>query len=267
MQLRQFIPRGPSSPLLEEWREDIYIAFVFLTRLPLPARQNIDQASFTRALRFSPLAGAFVGAAAGSFYWLGLSFNLSSFLSALIGVAVALLLTGGLHEDGLSDTMDGFSGGWDRDHRLQIMSDSHIGAHGALALLLTLLIRAGCIAQLSSAVAVMSALIAAGALSRVMMYGAMGLLSPARQEGLGFSAGRPAPEQQWICLGLGFFIALLALPFDTALSATLAAILGGGCMGLMAKRKIGGHTGDILGAVQVIAELSALVYLASALTD
>lgn len=265
--MRQFIPHGPSSPLLEEWREDLYTAFVFLTRLPLPARQSIDQAAFTRALRFAPLAGAFVGAVSGSFYWLGLSFNLSSFLSALIGVAAALLLTGGLHEDGLSDMMDGFSGGWTRERRLEIMSDSHIGAHGAIALLLTILIRAGCIAQLSNPVAVMSTLIAAGALSRAMMYAAMGLLPPARNEGLGFSAGRPAPDQQLASIGLGFFIALIALPFHTAIAASLAALIGGGCIALMAKRKIGGHTGDILGAVQVISELFALAWLASALTD
>lgn len=253
--------------MLKEWREDLYISFVFLTRLPLPVRQDVDQAGFTRALRLSPVVGAFVGAVGGSFYWLGLSFNLSSFLSALIGVAATLLLTGGLHEDGLSDTMDGFSGGWNRERRLQIMSDSHIGAHGAIALLLAILIRVGCIAQLSNPVAVMSALITAGALSRAVMYGAMGLLPPARNEGLGHSAGRPAPDRQLVTLALGFFIAILALPFDTAIAASLAALLGGICLGMMAKRKIGGHTGDILGALQVISELFVLACLASALTD
>lgn len=265
--MRQFITHGPSSSLLREWREDLYIAFAFLTRLPLPAPESVDQAAFTRALRLSPVVGSFVGAIAGSFYWLGLSYNLSSFISALIGVGVAALLTGGLHEDGLSDTIDGLSGGWTRERRLEIMSDSHIGAHGVFALILVTLLRAGCMAQLANPGTVMAALIAAGALSRAIMYGAMGLLPRAKEEGLAHIAGQPLPRQVAVAAALGFALAVLAVPFDLGVSALLAATIGGAGTGVLAKWKIGGKTGDILGAIQVISEIFALICLASALTD
>lgn len=249
----------------DKWRAELYTAFAFLTRLPLPT--NPPHTGFiAKALRLSPIIGAFIGALSGSFYWLGLSFGLSPLLAALLGVGIGAIVTGGLHEDALCDMADGISGGSDREHRLTIMSDGRIGAHGALALMLVLLLRVGAIAQLSAPGPVMAALIGAGALSRAAMFAAMAALPNAKQSGLAHMAGRPDLMDAMLAAGLGFAIALLAMPFGVALDATLAAASGGALIGWIAARKIGGQTGDVLGTVQQISELFVLLMLASVLS-
>ncbi len=256
----------PPNDLIQQWRDDLMTALGFLTRLPVTTPEHQDMARMPYALRLSPAVGAFVGAFAGSFYWLALSFGFSTFIAASIGIIAAAILTGGLHEDALSDMVDGLSGGWTRERRLEIMSDGRIGAHGALALILALLLRVGSIAQLGSADRVMAALIAAGALSRGIMYVAMAILPYARQTGLAHDVGRPGMQQAVTALGLGFGIGWLALPFGTILAAFLGACAGGVLVTHMAKRHIGGQTGDVLGAVQQISELVALLILAALLT-
>ncbi len=256
----------PPNDRIQEWRNDLTIALAFLTRLPVRAPEHWDAGMLAKALRLSPAVGAFAGAFAGSFYWLAVSFGFSTFIAAALGIVAATLLTGGLHEDALSDMADGLSGGWTRERKLEIMSDGRIGAHGALALMLALLLRIGAMAQLSSPDKVMAALIAAGALSRAMMYVAMATLPYAKETGLAHTAGRPSSQKAVAALGLGFVIAWLALPFGTALAAFVGACAGGLFTALLAKRHIGGQTGDILGAVQQISELCALLLLAALLT-
>jgi adenosylcobinamide-GDP ribazoletransferase len=265
--MKAFNMQGPQpTDNIQAWRDDLSIALAFLTRLPVRAPDHWDPGMLVKALRLSPAVGAFVGAFAGSFYWLAVSFGFSTFIAAVLGIAAAALLTGGLHEDALSDMADGISGGWTVERKLEIMSDGRIGAHGALALMLALLLRVGAMAQISAPDKVMAALIAAGALSRAIMYAAMATLPYAKQTGLAHDVGRPSSQQAAIALGLGFAIAWLALPFGT----TLTAFIGGGAAGLfvalMAKRHIGGQTGDVLGAVQQISELCALLLLAGMLT-
>ncbi len=258
----------PPDDLIQQWRDDLSTALAFLTRLPLlptPAHQNAGR--LAHALRLSPVVGAFIGAIAGSFYWLGVSFGFSTLIAAVLGIVAAVLLTGGLYEDALSDMTDGFSGGWTRERKLEkTISDGSIGAHGAMVLFLTLLLRVGAMAQISAPDRVMVALIAAGALSRAMMYVAMAILPYARDTGLARDVGRPDMQQAATALGLGFVIAWLALPFGTALTAFIAAGAGGLFAALLAKRHVGGQTGDILGAVQQISELCALLILAALLT-
>lgn len=265
--MKVFNMQGPPHDRMQQWREDLFTALAFLTRLPvLPQHQPAPEA-LAKALRFSPAVGAFAGAFAGAFYWLAVSFGFSTFIAALLGIVMGILLTGGLHEDALSDMADGFSGGWTRERKLEIMSDGRIGAHGALALMLALLLRVGAMAQLGNPDRVMVALIAAGALSRAMMYAAMALLPYAKQTGIAHGAGRPDAPQAAAALGLGFVISWLALPFGMALAAFIAAGAGGWFTARLAKRQIGGQTGDVLGAAQQISELCVLLLLAALLTS
>lgn len=259
--------QGPhSDDRMQQWRADMLIAIAFLTRLPVYARERLEAGHLIHALRLSPAIGAFIGAFIGSFYWLSVSFGFSTLIAAVLGIAAGALMTGGLHEDALSDMADGFSGGWTPERKLEIMSDSRIGAHGALALIVALLLRAGGIAQLGSPYRVIAALVAAGALSRAVMYVAMAALPYAKQTGLAHEAGRPSPQQAAAALGLGFVLAWLALPLGTALAAFAMACAGGFITARLAKRQIGGQTGDVLGAVQQISELCTLLLLAALLT-
>jgi adenosylcobinamide-GDP ribazoletransferase len=180
-------------------------------------------------------------------------------LAAVWTVAALLLTTGALHEDGAADTADGLGGGT-RERRLEIMRDSRIGAFGALALLLALFARIAALTLLARPGPVALALIVAGALGRVAMVIVLATLTPARSDGLA-AALRPGPTGVSVACAVAGAVTLL-LPFRLSLGMLLAA---GGCAALMrqlAREKFGGHTGDILGATEVLTECVVLTLLA-----
>jgi adenosylcobinamide-GDP ribazoletransferase len=237
---------------------DVHLAGVLLTRLPLP---QLPQTAFQGghgAVWAYPLIGAGIAALGSIAGLIALGAGLPPLAAAGIAIAAMTLTTGAMHEDGLADTADGLWGGWTRERRLAIMKDSHIGTYGVLALLLAVGIKCALYAALLPMGT--APIIAAAALSRAMMPIMMRSLPHARQDGLSQSVGRPSPAPVWAALGLAALVALVcsgsAAPF-----ATGAALLG--CFGLMhlARIKIGGQTGDILGATQVLCELCALILL------
>ena len=243
------------------WGRDVLLAVRFLTRVPVPGK---DKRKLSAAARAFPLAGALVGAVAGAAliaaYWAGLH----PMASALAALAVAALLTGALHEDGLADTADGFGGGGTRAQKLKIMRDSHIGVYGVLALVLGVGIRASILAGLLGPWAAAGALVAAGALSRGFLPALMYLLPPARGDGLAKKAGKPGRESAVIAALLGAMVALIFLGQVAGLWAIAAAGLAVAVMAWLARRQIGGQTGDVLGAAQQVAEMAVLAAAAAA---
>lgn len=233
-------------------RAELGAALGLMTRLPL-GRWPMPEApeGFARAAWAYPLAGALAGWLAGGAQALLLWAGMPPALATAWALAALLLLTGALHEDGLADMADGFGGGRDRERKLAIMRDSRIGSYGALALLLSLGLRGAALALLASPLA----WAAAGALSRAALLLPLGLLRPARAEGLAAGLGR-AGVPPGLALGVG--LAFLLLPAGAALAATLAAALAGLGVAWLARRQVGGHTGDILGACAVLAECAAL---------
>jgi adenosylcobinamide-GDP ribazoletransferase len=169
-----------------------------------------------------------------------------------------------LHEDGLADTVDGLCGGGDRETKLAIMRDSRLGAFGGLALMLSVALRAAALAQLGEALHAALALIAAHAASRALLPMAMRLSAPARAEGLAAAAGRPGSAAAIAAVVIGAAIALAALgPTRGAFALGLAAVAVAAAA-MLARRQIGGHTGDILGACQQVAEIVILLVAARA---
>jgi adenosylcobinamide-GDP ribazoletransferase len=190
-------------------------------------------------------------------------FRLGDWPAALLAMLAGLALTGALHEDGLADTADGFFGGHDREGRLAIMSDSRHGTFGVLAIVLSVLLRAAALAQIGEVVLVGLALIAAHAASRAALPLAMRTLAPARAEGLGVTAGRPPLPLAVAALVIGLTIALAALgPERGAMTIVLAGLMLFG-LGVVAQRRIGGYTGDVLGAFQQIGEIVMLLTAAA----
>jgi len=238
---------------------DVAQALALLTRLPLPAGAHGPPRGAAAAWAW-PLAGALVGALAALAGAVGLAAGLSPWLAAALVLAVQMGATGALHEDGLADTADGIWGGHEADRRLDIMKDSRIGTFGMLALLVTVLARWAALAALLTAgpgVAA-AALIAVAALSRVPMVVLMATLPNARGAGLAQSLGQPLPATAALALGLGALVA--GALTGAALAPLLLAVGGAGlAMGLIARRKLGGQTGDVLGAAQQMAEVAALV--------
>ena len=249
---------------LAGWTADLRIAAGFFTRLPLRAGRDAGPGALAGAARAFPLVGAGLGFSAGVVYGAALWLGLTPWLAAALAVAAALALTGALHEDGLGDVADGFGGGATRDAKLAIMRDSRIGTYGVAALTLTLLVRVAALAALAEPVAVVAALVAVGAVSRAAMAAVMGNINPARHDGLGFDAGRPKSGAVALACGLAVVIAMAALGFGTGLAAAAAAAAGAAGIAMLARRQIGGQTGDVLGAAQQVAEMAVLAAAAAA---
>ncbi len=240
---------------------DIAEALTLLTRLPVPAP---DHPRGARAAWAWPLAGAGVALLAGLVGWASLGLGLPVALAAGLVLAAQIAATGALHEDGLADSADGLWGGQDRAGRLEIMKDSRIGSYGVLALGLSLGLRWSALTAIFEAGALFAPLIAAALISRAPMAVLMAALPNARGAGLAHGVGRPGQDTATLAAllaaGLAFLVvgwAVLAPLFWAALAAIGLAAL--------AKQKIGGQTGDILGAAQQVCEIAALAALAAAL--
>jgi adenosylcobinamide-GDP ribazoletransferase len=241
---------------------DVIAAFGLLTRLPLPQRAVT---AGPRAAWAWPVVGAVVGflsAAAGALaLWLGLPVG----VAAAVALATSAMVTGGLHEDGLADTADGLFGGWTRERRLEIMKDSRIGSYGMLALMLVTLARWSAITALMATGGHWAGLIAAGALSRAPMAVLMAALPNARGTGLAHAVGAPPRVAVLAALTIALLITLMTTGSAVFGMVALAAATSL-ALALLARAKIGGQTGDILGASQQLADLAALSAAAAALT-
>ncbi|MEP9388586.1 adenosylcobinamide-GDP ribazoletransferase [Mesorhizobium sp. KR9-304] len=244
--------------------DDIALCLVFFTRLPLP-RLEFGARTLAQAIWAAPLAGVAVAVAASVVHAAASAAGLSPEVAAALALAAAMLTTGCLHEDGLSDVADGFGGGKTREQKLDIMRDSRIGAYGAAALMLSALIRWSALVQLGNPFFVFCGLAAAHAASRALLPAFMHLVPPARQDGLAAGAGTVAADTAMTALATGA-VALLALGVSgLAAAAFLLALVFYGFRALCL-RQIGGQTGDTLGALQQLGEIAVLLVAAAILT-
>ncbi|EEE37351.1 cobalamin-5-phosphate synthase [Rhodobacteraceae bacterium KLH11] len=166
-----------------------------------------------------------------------------------------------MHEDGLADTVDGLWGGFTPERRLEIMKDSHIGTYGVLALLLSQVLRVTAIAALVNAEFLTGVMVAC-VFSRALMAAVMKFLPNARQTGLSHSVGAPPISAVLAGLVLAALYAL-GLMGSMAWAPMLLAVIACVIVARIAKAKIGGQTGDILGATQQITEITFLLTLSA----
>jgi adenosylcobinamide-GDP ribazoletransferase len=236
---------------------DLLSGFALLTRLPLPDHKGSGAGSAWAW----PLVGATLGGIAATVASLALWLGFTPGVVAGLALVLGALLTGGLHEDGLSDSADGLFGGWTRDRRLEIMKDSRVGSFGVLALVLVTLIRWSALTALLAEGSPWT-LIAVGALSRAPMAVLMAALPNARASGLSHATGRPSPGVALIGAALATAIAFLFAGWATLPMLMLVALVSA-LLARTAEARIGGQTGDILGATQQVAEAAALAVLAA----
>lgn len=244
-------------PLAARAAADLRSAFMLLTRLPVHGTPTPRAADAAWAWT---LPGILVGGLASVLGWGALWLGAPTPVAAMLSLGAMIAMTGALHEDGLADLADGFWGGFTPDRRLEIMRDSRIGTYGVIALTLSLLIRWSLIATAMILVDPLTLVIAA-TVSRAPMAVAMRWLPPARTDGLSRGAGRPGAAGALI--GVAIAAAFL---IPAGLLGVVAALLVAGVtlgLGLLARRKIGGQTGDVLGAAQQLSEIAVLVALTS----
>ncbi|WP_119461594.1 adenosylcobinamide-GDP ribazoletransferase [Rhodospirillaceae bacterium SYSU D60014] len=265
----QSTPHEPPPPgnYLAGWWADLKTALALLSRLPITSPVG---GALPRSVRAFPLVGLLIGLIGAVTFALASWLSLPGLLAAVIAVAATILATGAMHEDGLADVADGFGGGTDRDSKLAIMRDSRTGSYGALALILSVLLRVLALYAIAeplialgdtdeAGALVAGALIAAHAVSRAVLPVVMYRETLARDSGLAVAAGQPEQDSVLWSLGLGALIALLALGLGTGLIAFVVAGLAALAMTGLARRQIGGYTGDVLGAIQQLTEIAMLL--------
>ena len=235
---------------------DLRAAIAFLTRVPVPLGGAVDPSA---AVPWYPFVGALVGLSVGGVA-AGLLHVVPPLVAAAVAVMVGVLVTGAFHEDGLADTFDAFVGGWTRADRMRILKDPVHGSYGVAALCGTIAVRIACVASFAVAPAVaLSCIVAAHTLARCAAVALMAVAPVATADGLGARAARSMrPAHAWIGIAVGVTIAAAATGWWSAPFA-LAALMVTALVGWWSMRKIGGVTGDVLGAAEQLVECAVLV--------
>jgi adenosylcobinamide-GDP ribazoletransferase len=232
-------------------------AVQFLTRVPVRTRRGPDIAA---AVVWFPVVGAVVGAVVGGIA-AGLGEVLPSAVAAAVAVMLGIVVTGAFHEDGLADTADALPGGWTREGRLAILDDPHHGSYGVAALCGSIALRVVAVAALvaDGPATAFTGLVAAHTLARGAAVATMGVVPVAKPDGLGAGYARKVtPARAAVAGVVSVAIAALATGWwagPIAAAAAVAATL----VAWWAWRAIGGITGDVLGAIEQIAEGTVLV--------
>ena len=242
---------------------DIRIAISLCTRLPVAPAAAIADGEVARASWALPLAGMLVGVVSAAIYWLAARLHIPAQAAAALALAAAILLTGAMHEDGLADTADGLGGGKTRERKLEIMRDSRIGTFGACALVISLLLRWSAIASIDDPRLVAIALVVAHGAARAALPAFMRFVPPARSDGLSSGAGQPPVQSVAIALGLGIVALGLGFGASVMLVGILVLLAIGALLARLAREQIGGHTGDVLGALEQMAEAALLLIAAT----
>lgn len=275
----------------------LLVALQFLTRVPVPAWVGVgfQAAWLNTCVRYFPLVGALVGGVGAAVLWAALALW-PPHVAALLAVAATVWLTGAFHEDGLADTLDALGGYVPRERALAIMKDSRIGTYGAAALVLSLSLRVlllGSLATVDPLGAVL-ALVAAHLVGRTAAVGVMAWLPYAgdaeHAKAKPLATAVDVPSVWW---ALGWGLALLAalavadgsvgllaqpesagpdglpgLALPDGLSVRWLWVLGAAGTVVWAMRRwlvqrLGGYTGDALGATEQFTEMAVLLVLAS----
>jgi adenosylcobinamide-GDP ribazoletransferase len=255
-------PMTLHAPTLADLAADLKVALSFSTRLPLAHGSTVAGTDIARAVWALPIAGAGVGLFGALAYWLAAGVGLPPLPAAALSVAATMFATGCLHEDGLADVADGFGGGTTRERKLEIMRDSRIGTYGVCALALSLLLRAGALASLAQPARVTFALLAAHIGARAIVPAFMWFVPPARREGLSADAGRPATAGVIVAAVLGAVSVGVGLGPAPGLIALVLVLIAAAVMARLSLRQIDGQTGDVLGALEQVAEILILLVAA-----
>jgi adenosylcobinamide-GDP ribazoletransferase len=241
-----------------------FIAVQFFTRLPIPRWVGFEQEWLHHASRYFPLVGVVVGAIAAGVYAAAATIFPAPVATVLSTIAT-IYATGAFHEDGFADTCDGLGGGMTRERVLEIMKDSRVGAYGAIGIVCMLAAKLSALAMLPPASAI-GALLLAHPLSRLAATSLIWRMEYARAEG----KAKPLAERMsttefaiatgTVAIAAALLLAADALDLRAILASLLTCALATWWLARKFARRIGGYTGDCLGAVQQLTE--AVIYLA-----
>ena len=237
-------------------------AVMFFTRIPIRF-SNFDHADLNKATRYFPLVGILVGAVGALVFWLS-DILLPFEIALLLSIASTILLTGAFHEDGLADTVDGLGGGWSKEQVLAIMVDSRIGSYGAIGLVLVLLTKYQSLSYQTAAL-IPASLVAGHALSRLCAVLVMVTQSYVKAEGKSKPIAAKLNINELI-IATFFGLAPMAFLELKFLAALLPVVMVWLWFSAKIKSRIGGYTGDCLGAMQQLTEVAFYIGLLASAT-
>lgn len=235
----------------QQWRYFL-VALMFFTRIPVRI-EAFQESDLNHASRFFPLIGILVGAFAAIVYWLA-SQLVPQEIAVIASMISSILLTGAFHEDGLADAVDGLGGGLGKEQVLTIMQDSRIGSYGAIALVLTLLLKFQVLIHITP-VFLPLIMVAAHALSRFAAVLVMFTQPYVRPQGKSKPLATQLSTSELMQAALFGLAPLLLLPPRYLLALVAVAILWA-WFSLTLKKRLGGYTGDCLGAMQQLTEIT-----------
>ncbi|WP_300380751.1 adenosylcobinamide-GDP ribazoletransferase [Henriciella sp.] len=232
------------------------LAIQFLTRLPVPDWFTYTPERMAASVRYYPLTGLLIGSLCASIYW-SATLAFPAIVAVLLALVFGAILTGAFHEDGLADTFDGIGGGLTREASLTIMKDSRVGTYGVLGLAAIFALKLAALVSLPVVIACLAFPVAHG-LSRLSAVLVIATSRYVRDEGTGKPVASGVSVTSLVVAGMsgGALIALWLLfqPAFALLYALAGLALGHALMRLFFERKLGGYTGDTLGAVQQVSE-------------
>ena len=256
------------SAVKTRWYDNIWAALIFFTRLPFWRIHQPPQASYKAVVEYWPLTGWLTGGVMAATLYFG-SMILPHAVAVIAAIAVRLLITGALHEDGLADFMDGFGGGGNRDRILSIMKDSHIGTYGVLGLIIYMLLLGTALYSMPVTVAALT-ILAADPFSKMVTSQLVNMLPYARREEEAknktvyrkpsLAAGLSLTVQGLLPMALMIWLTGAPWYLFIAIPPLVMYFLY-----LLMLRKIQGYTGDCCGAVCLLVELA--VYLVACSTQ
>ncbi|MBW2039339.1 MAG: adenosylcobinamide-GDP ribazoletransferase [Deltaproteobacteria bacterium] len=238
-------------------------AISFLTIFPLVVREGMSKEELGSSMALFPLVGLLLGALLWSCaYSFGAAF--APAVNALFLLSVLTIATRGLHLDGLADTLDGLGGGRDKREILKIMRDSHVGTFGVIGLVLTLMAKYLLISQLIEGESSLSLLLFP-TLGRWSMVYLTWSFPYVRGEGTGaVFASYLSPRDFWWATGTALLISILTHGLAGAGTMALVWVFAY-ALGHYFVRRIGGITGDVMGAAGELAEILSLATLVALL--
>ena len=240
-----------------------FVALQFFTRLPVPRWVGFDPQWLHHASRYFPAVGIVVGGCAALVYALAVMLW-PPVIAVLLSTVATIWMTGAFHEDGFADVCDGFGGGMTPERVLEIMKDSRIGAYGAIGIALLLAIKCATLSFLAPSFAPV-ALLAAHPLSRLSSTALIRFLDYAKAEGKAKPLAQHMSTAEFmiavftVAVPLGVMVWCEAMPWKALVAGLIATMLAAVWMARLFHRRIGGYTGDCLGAVQQVTE--AVFYL------
>ena len=251
--------------------KEFFIALQFLTRIKIVTQTVWTEESFGKSVKYFPAVGAVLGIiyslVIAILFWIMPDANI--FIGA-IGFCTAIILTGAIHCDGLADSADGLFSGRDKDKILEIMKDSRAGSFGVVSLILVAILNISALAELAriSVELICAAIYSAPIIGRLAMVYVIKKFPYARPAGIGKAFSIYATNKIFLIALIETILFLLpiilldAKIFLISMVALIISIIFANCAGKFSTKKIGGVTGDIYGAVEILAEtLTIIIFL------